>query len=107
MKYTAWYLRTFKELEHARARMAGFVNWYNTEHRHSAIGYVTPSQLGAGRDQEIYERRNRVLETARTRRPGRWVSGMRRWERIMVVLNQEKKKYKEQRVGRIKRRQLC
>jgi putative transposase len=93
MKYTAGYPGTFKGLEHARVWMADFVNWYNTEHRHSAIGYVTPAQRGSGRDMEIYERRNRVLEAARSRHPERWVNGMRRWERRdVIVLNPEKNK---------------
>lgn len=93
MKYTAGYPGTFKGLEHARAWMADFVNWYNTEHRHSAIGYVTPAHRGSGRDLEIYERRNCVLEAARSRHPERWVSGIRKWERRdVIVLNQEKKK---------------
>lgn len=92
MKYTAGYPGTFKGLEHARAWMADFVNWYNTEHRHSAIGYVTPALRGSGKDVEIYERRNRVLEAARSRHPERWVNNMRKWERRnVIVLNPEKK----------------
>jgi len=43
VKYTAGYPGQFENIEYARSWMAEFVNWYNTEHRHSAIGYVTPS----------------------------------------------------------------
>ena len=93
MKYTAGYPVVFKALDHARGWMADFVNWYNTEHRHSAIGYVTPAQRGTGKDLETYERRNRVLEAARSRHPERWVNRMRRWERRdVIVLNPEKRK---------------
>jgi putative transposase len=96
MKYTAGYPGTFKGLDHARAWMADFVNWYNTEHRHSAIGYVTPAQRGTGRDLEIYERRNNVVEAARSLHPERWVNGTRKWERKdVIVLNPEKKKSKK------------
>jgi hypothetical protein len=38
--------------------MARFVSWYNEEHRHSAIRYVTPDQRHSGRDVEILERRH-------------------------------------------------
>jgi putative transposase len=96
MKYTAGYPGTFKGLGHARTWMADFVNWYNIEHRHSAIGYVTPSQRGTGIDIEIYDRRNLVLEAARSRHPERWVNEMRRWEREdVIVLNPEKKESKK------------
>lgn len=40
--------RGFATLEEARRWAAAFVAWYNTEHRHSAIGYVTPVQRHAG-----------------------------------------------------------
>lgn len=96
MKYTVGYPGVFKDLNHARTWMADFVNWYNTEHRHSAIGYVTPDQRGTGKDLETYERRNSVLEAARSRHPERWVNGMRRWERRdVIVLNPTKKKLKK------------
>jgi putative transposase len=71
--------------------MAGFVNWYNTEHRHSAIGYVTPAQRGSGVDLEIYKRRNQVIEAARAEHPERWVNGVRKWNRKdVIVLNPKK-----------------
>ncbi|MGH9439914.1 MAG: IS3 family transposase, partial [Terriglobia bacterium] len=44
LKYTAGYPKYFRDLTHAREWMASFVNWYNTEHLHSGIGYVTPQQ---------------------------------------------------------------
>jgi transposase InsO family protein len=92
IKYVAGYPGNFRGLDHARSWMADFVNWYNTEHRHSAIGYITPAQRGTGKDLEIFECRNSVLETARSQFPERWVNGIRRWEnRDVVVLNPDKK----------------
>jgi len=71
--------------------MADFVNWYNSEHRHSAIGYVTPAQRGSGVDLEIYERRNRAIEAARSLHPERWVNCVRKWDRKdVIVLNPKK-----------------
>lgn len=39
-----------------------FVEWYNNEHRHSGINYVTPSQRHMGLDQEILRKRKEVYE---------------------------------------------
>ena len=38
----------FADLEAARHWGAEFVRWYNVEHRHSGIRYVSPAQRHAG-----------------------------------------------------------
>ena len=38
----------FKTLDEARVWVRNFVNWYNNEHRHSGINYVTPEQRHNG-----------------------------------------------------------
>jgi putative transposase len=40
----------FADLAHASAWVAPFVQWYNHEHRHSAIRFVTPAQRHDGLD---------------------------------------------------------
>ena len=80
VKYTAGYPGQFKDIEHARSWMAEFVNWYNTEHRHSAIGYVTPAQRKSGEYKEIFKRRNITMEGARLAHPERWGTRIRTWE---------------------------
>jgi len=55
-------------LEEARQIVASFVDHYNNVRLHSAIGYVTPADKLAGREQEIWNRRDRSLETARENR---------------------------------------
>jgi len=88
MKYTAGYPGRFKSLTHAREWMSEFVNWYNTKHRHSAIGYVTPEQRGTGNDLAIFEKRNRTIDEARAIHPERWGKKVRKWEnRDVVILN--------------------
>lgn len=72
VKYTAGYPSFFKDLDHARRWFAGFVHWYNTEHRHSAIGYVTPQQRHTGEDLPIFEKRNKTLCEAYSTNPLRW-----------------------------------
>jgi len=79
LKYTAGYPGQFKDMDHARTWMANFVNWYNTEHKHSAIGYVTPQQRRSGVYKEIFDKRNDTLAAARKRNPERWGKKQRVW----------------------------
>src|SRR3546814_14877404 len=52
LKYTPAYPRKrFADIDQARAWVQGFVAWYNTEHRHSGIQFVTPAQRHAGADR--------------------------------------------------------
>ncbi len=82
----------FASLEAARQWVAGFVVWYNTEHRHSAIRFVTPEDRHSGREEEILKHRQRVYERARRRNPRRWSGSTRNWQPIATVyLNPEKK----------------
>lgn len=77
--------KPFADLTQARAWVTGFVNWYNEEHRHSGIGFVTPSQRHAGLDKSILKHREKVYAAARLRNPNRWSGGTRDWTRIEVV----------------------
>ena len=88
-KYRPEYPRhPFESLEQARGWMTWFASWYNTEHRHSALKFVTPAQRHAGKDVEILKRRAAVYERAKTRNPRRWTKHVRDWRRVEeVVLN--------------------
>jgi transposase InsO family protein len=78
----------FKSIEDARAWMTAFVRWYNTEHRHSGIRFVTPEERHSGRQAALLERRKVVYAKARAARPERWARSTRNWEPIEeVVLN--------------------
>lgn len=72
LKYSVGYPDRFKSIEHARRWYADFVNWYNTEHLDSGIGYVTPRQRRTGEADAIYCRRNQTIADARLRNPLRW-----------------------------------
>ena len=54
--------------EDARRLIASYVDHYNTVRLHSAIGFVTPSDMLAGRQAEIHAARDRKLEQARQQR---------------------------------------
>jgi putative transposase len=71
----------FTDIDAARVWVLGFVRWYNTEHRHSAIKFVTPNQRHSGQDVEILENRKRVYAAAKERNPNRWSGETRNWER--------------------------
>jgi len=77
--------RPFASLEAAQAWVAGFVEWYNTEHRHSAIRYVTPDQRHYGQERVILEQRQRVYAAAKGRHPERWSQGTRDWTPVAEV----------------------
>jgi transposase InsO family protein len=76
----------FADLAAGRNWVAAFVAWYNEQHLHSGIGFVTPTQRHLGVDQEILAHRRRTYALARARRPDRWIRGnTRRWDRPDVV----------------------
>lgn len=77
--------RPFASLEEARAWVTWFVRWYNEDHRHSAICFVTPGQRHAGLDIEILAQRDKLYQAARHRRPDRWTGNTRDWSRVETV----------------------
>ena len=89
LKYRPEYpRRPFESIEAANTWVAGFVRWYNEEHLHSEISFVTPSDRHAGLDIAILETRHRVYEQARKRNPNRWSGKTRNWTApTKVVLN--------------------
>jgi len=58
-------------LDDARRLVAKYIEYYNTERLHSALGYVTPRDKLEGRDKEIFAARDRKLEAAREARKQR------------------------------------
>lgn len=58
--------KPFASLEAARSWVKDFVRWYNTQHLHSAIRFVTPEDRHAGREAAILAARQAVYEEARS-----------------------------------------
>ena len=77
--------RPFASLEEARAWVRWFVQWYDHQHLHSGINFVTPAHRHAGDDVEILARRHEVYEAARRRNPARWSGRTRDWSRVEAV----------------------
>lgn len=65
LKHTTIRPKAPGSLEEARRVVAAFVEHYNTVRLHSAIGYVTPADKLSGRENEIWQERDRKLEAAR------------------------------------------
>lgn len=96
LKYRPAYPNSgFASLEDARAWVARFVDWYNNEHLHSEISYVTPEDRHSGRDIELLENRREVYERARRRNPSRWSRHTRSWNRVEVVSLNSREKAQE------------
>jgi putative transposase len=86
LKYVPFYPKhPFVNLVAARQWVATFTNWYNNEHRHSAIQFVTPSQRHSGEHIEILERRKQLYTEARKLNPARWSGAIRNWNATEVV----------------------
>jgi putative transposase len=66
MKHHQGYpLRRFRELLSVKAWVDRNVDWYNAEHRHSGIEYVTPNQGHYGQADAICAIRQQSFEEAR------------------------------------------
>jgi len=63
--------RTPLSLKDARRMVGEYVEHYNRVRLHSAIGYVTPTDMLLGREKEIFQARDRKLEAAREERKQR------------------------------------
>ena len=76
MKYRPEFPDRFDSIEHARTFCRQFIDWYNTVHRHSGIGLLTPAVVHYGRADEITARRAGVLAVAFALTPERFVGGL-------------------------------
>jgi len=105
LKYRPAYPKTpFAALLEARTWVARIVRWYNHEHHHSAIKFVTPATRHAGLDTTILSHRTAVYEAAKARCPERWAGPTRDWQRVQIVhLNPEQPTAKPDSQKEIKR----
>ena len=92
LKYVPSYpTKPFETIEQARRWVADFVQWYNYEHQHSGLKYVTPAQRHDGSDIEVLSQRKSLYEAAKRANPGRWSGRTRNWDHEgSVSLNPKK-----------------
>jgi transposase InsO family protein len=80
LKYCPHYPRKpFISLEAARQWVKAFVYWYNYQHLHSGLNYVSPYQRHTGQDANLLELRRRLYEKAKAQAPLRWSREVRQW----------------------------
>jgi transposase InsO family protein len=81
----------FASLEEARRWVNDVVRWYNLDHRHSGIRYVSPAQRHAGQDRTILAARHELYTRSKAANPRRWSRHTRNWTPIAsVTLNPER-----------------
>ncbi|RLQ20142.1 IS3 family transposase, partial [Seongchinamella sediminis] len=72
-KYRPGYpYKGFAALDDARAWVLQFVHWYNHEHKHSGLKFMTPVQRHTGQTDRVMDHRRAVYEAARAMNPDRW-----------------------------------
>ena len=82
----------FKTIRHARVWMEQFADWYNTQHLHSGLKFVTPEQRHTGMDKIILEKRSQVYRMAKQQQPECWSRHTRDWTLPeSVTLNPDRK----------------
>ncbi len=72
MKYRPEVPERFASKLHASDVFRRLFRWYNTEHRHSALAYMTPEDVHLGRVFRVMAQRQRVLGEASRRWPERF-----------------------------------
>jgi putative transposase len=72
LKYRPDFPEFFPSLQAARAFMPQLVQWYNYEHRHSALAFLTPADVHFGRAQAVLAHRNTVLQRVWEQHPRRF-----------------------------------
>ena len=80
-----WPSEGFMDIDSARIWTKQFVQWYNNEHRHSRIKFVTPAQRHEGKDIEILHRRDLLYVKMKRRTPSRWSTTTRNWQHEPIV----------------------
>lgn len=75
MKYQPDYPDHFGSLVDARTWAQAFFPWYNTEHHHSGIGFMTPAAVHSGEAARLFAERQQTLHTAYAAHPERFVKG--------------------------------
>jgi putative transposase len=75
LKYCPQFPERFGSIEDGRAFGQAFFPWYNQEHRHSGLGFLTPAVVHFGDAATVRARRQQVLAAAYAAHPERFVKG--------------------------------
>jgi putative transposase len=75
LKYQPQFPKQFGSIEDSRSFCHPFFDWYNHEHHHSGIGWLTPAILHYGQAEHVVQQRQQVLQAAYLAHPERFVQG--------------------------------
>jgi transposase InsO family protein len=95
LKYHTAYpkIEKFQTIESSRQWCIRFVDWYNNQHLHSGLKFITPNQRHCGDDKKTMSNRHKVYQLAKQQHPERWSSNTRNWTLPdSVTLNPDRKK---------------
>ena len=73
LKYRPEFPDRFGSIQDSRAFCQQFFAWYNQDHRHSALGLLTPAMVHFGQAQSVLGQRQAVLDAAYQAHPDRFV----------------------------------
>jgi putative transposase len=75
LKYCPQFPERFGSIEDGRAFGQAFFRWYNQDHRHSGLGFLTPAVVHFGQAGDVRAQRARILAAAYAAHPERFVNG--------------------------------
>ncbi len=88
-----WPTQGFATKAEAQDWVRQFARWYNGEHLHSGIRFLTPNMRHSGQEGDILNKRSPLYENARAANPARWSGTTRNWQPSGPVwLNPEREK---------------
>ncbi len=75
VKYNPWFPGKFGSVDEGLAFGKHFFGWYNNDHHHSGLAFLTPADVHYGRVEEVLVERDRALAEAFAVHPERFVNG--------------------------------
>lgn len=76
LKYRPDYPDRFASIDEARHWSQTFFTWYNTEHRHTGLGLLTPAAVHYDQAEKLIQQRRQTLQQAYQHHPERFVKGL-------------------------------
>jgi len=95
LKYKSDYPEIFNDLSDVKNWVLKFVDWYNEDHLHSGIKFVSPGSRHRGEDKVILDKRKTVYAEAKLKFPERWGNRKIRnwnWEEKVYLNHLQKNK---------------
>ncbi len=75
LKYHPTFPDRFGGMDDGNVFCRQFFDWYNNEHHHSGIAFLTPAEVHFGRAEQVLRHRHEVMTAAYLAHPGRFVRG--------------------------------